>query len=232
MNSSSRLRAFLLKQLMSPIKVALLVGVLIVLLLPPLVPPHVSKLTTWISPQNRMWAYYPKVTGGDKLGHVPFLRTSKASLTLESDIGSIGSAFGYDTEHYLERFIPLASPARDWVYFSDVDGDSITDVSYLSCEYDSTFLYFWNIDSKEVKRKVFISGLKDVQLNQTRILQRDQDEELYLSIVHKEKKASFKTSLFSYSYRTNTLTYLFEIDNIANTYLFTEYSGQLLLVNK
>lgn len=226
------IKDFIERQLKSPIKLLLLVGFVCILLLPPFIPAHIANYTIDISPPNRMRARFLATPDATEFDNIPILRQSISSVRAENDILKSANLPGYSYENYLKRFSPIPPPTRDWVYFADFDADNRTDLAYLSCDNDSTFLYFFDALSKEKKRQVYFPHVLELRLAYTRYLQRPGDSLLYVMAASKEAPGEFRSRLFSYDYELNHVVELCCLDNIAQTYMFEDYLGYLLLTVK
>lgn len=214
---------------LTPIKVALLIGVLIIGVLPPLIAPHAGVKLEYERPTNCLEAFYP--TGdADSLHFVRFLRKTLSSLELEDDYRKYHQMPDYTYEKYVARYNPLSAPSRHWVCFFDAENDHQQDVAYISFEKGSNYLYIAEAGAMSIKRVVRLNLEGEVFYRQTRYFQYPEDDALYVCVVTKVSSQHYITTLLRYDYLDNDLTELFSVDNMAQSYLFEKYENKLLLV--
>lgn len=216
----------------SPLMLFLLLGVLCALLLPPFVDEHEAVFSIHVGPPNRMWAHFYATPEATELSEIPILRQSRASVRAEHDIHKSHGQIGFSYQTYLQRYIPMAPPDRDCVFFSDFDSDGFTDLVYMSHDDDSTFLYFYDALSKAKKRQVFFPDVEELRLAFMRYFQRPGDSLLYIVAISKVANGHFRSRLYSYDYKMNSAKELLCCEGVAQSYMFEGYLDQILLTVK
>jgi len=223
-------RRSMLRQVNLPIQVALAVGLVVILLMPPLLPRHVAVNLSYERPSNYLEAYYAETAEADTLFFTRFLRTSLHSITIEDDYREYNRMKGYTSEDYYLRYNPLAPPRRDWVYIADLHGDAKKEIAYVSYDNDSNRLYIAGARSAHIQRSVYLPVHGKVFYNQLNYFQRPNDDLLYISVVTKLGSGLFSTTLFSYHFQDDELTSLFSEDHMFQSYMFHGFENYILLI--
>jgi len=217
----------LTKHLKSPPVLGILLGLLIALVSPPIVPPHISDKIDVERPSNCLDAYFYDTPESDTLSFVRLLRKSVCALEVDNDYRSI-LYLAYD--EYVNRYNLLAPPSRHWIHLSDLDGDLHQDVAFASSENDSNKLYVMDAKGLTLKSKVHLPIEGQLVINKTRYFKRDNDGLLYLLVVSKVGSARYTSALFSYDCVAQHLSKLYEFDGLAQSYNMRGYEDQLLFV--
>ena len=224
------LNVFFVKLLLSPIKMAVLIGLLAVILLPPIVPHHRLFLDNNFSAPNRMYAYYGDSTGMVK--DMSFLRESNTSIKLESINNRLFFRPDYTVEDYQRVYIPIPPPKRDWVFIRDLDNDEINEVFYVSQLGDSTLLHVTN--NRKENREERVQSLSipgELNYHYSRFYYFEETNNVYFSLGNETDK-SFETQVFRYDFVTDSLEPIVSLHGYVTGYQFEGYDEQLLFVNK
>ncbi len=223
-------RDFLLKQIKSPVKVALLLGLLVVLLMPPLVPKHKIQLDNNFSAPNRMYAYYPDTTG--KITDMSFLRTSITSIMLESYEERLYVIDGFSYQDYQDLYCPLPAPRRDWVFIEDITGDKFQEVFYVSQENDSVKFYVSSTKSLKTESVKCLPIKGKLLYYYLRYYRFEGNDLVYFSIGSKLGKGKFETILFSYDYKKDVIKTVYKSSMLQNGEQFTGKKNCILFSGK
>lgn len=224
------LKEFLIKHSKSPIVMAIVLGVLLVIFMPPIVPKHKLHLNNNFSAPNRMYAYYADSTG--QLTDMSFIRKSTTSITLESDDNRLCNIRELSYEEYQNIYLPIPPPERDWVFIEDVNNDGAKEILYVSQEDDTTKLYISNNKLFETERVLTLPINGDLMYRFFRFYYFGDGDTLYFSLASKMDNRTFETGLYAYHYSTNTLECVFKSPTLLVGYQFDGFDEKVLLINK
>lgn len=230
MKPKSKLVRFFLKLIKSPVRVALLIGLLVVVLMPPLVPRHQIHLDNNFSAPNRMYAYYPDTSGN--ITDMSFLRTGNTSLALESYEDRLYVIEGLSYEDYNKIYCPLPAPKRDWIFLEDIDGDKYQEVFYVSQENDSAKLIVTSTKSLKTESVKYLPIKGELLYYYLNFYYFNDDSLVYFSIGSKLEKGQFETILFSYNYDTDVLKSIYKSPTLQNGEQYIGYDKCVVLTNK
>lgn len=228
--SNTTIGDFLLKQVKSPVKVALLLGLLVVLAMPPLVPKHKIFLDNNFSAPNRMYAYYPDTSGN--ITDMSFLRTSSTSISLESYEDRLYMIEGLSIEDYNNIYCPLPPPKRDWVFLDDVTGDKCQEVFYISEENDSVLLFVTSTRSLKTESIKHLPVSGKILYYYLRFYRFEGNPLVYFSVGSKLGKGQFETILFSYDYKCDMLKMIYKSSSLQIGDQYAGYNKCIIFTNK
>ncbi|MDA3853247.1 MAG: histidine kinase [Bacteroidales bacterium] len=209
---------------------AIVLGVLLVIFMPPIVPRHKFHLDNNFSAPNRMYAYYADSTG--QVTDMSFIRKSTTSITLESDDNRLYNIRELSYEEYQNIYLPISPPERDWVFIEDVNSDGTKEILYVSQENDSTHLYVSNNKSYHTERVLTLPINGRLMYRFFRFYYFGDSETVYFSLASKMNNTTFETGLYAYHYATNAVECVFKSPTLLVGYQFDGFDQKVLLINK
>ncbi len=209
--------------------IAFLLGMVVVLLMPPLVLPHQlsSDTNTSSKPPNRLFAFYPSDEKTDSIAFLTMFRQSKTSMKLEQLV-NVKDVFRVSEENQT-LYYPQSASLREWIYIGDINDDHQSEVLYVTTENDSVFLNIAKAESRIIYDRIFIPNAKGMFYSRHRFF-RCTDGKIYFvlgTLVDKQ----FRTNLYQYDAGSHQVCLVRALDGFCgSSFCFTTYPNQLLFV--
>ncbi len=213
----------------SPIAIAMLLGLLMVVLLPPLLPPHTAVYTTREMPLNYMDAYYTEAPNIDSIRSVPFVTKSLSAMGIDFHHRDVKPAYSFSD--YNAHYNPLPPPKRDWIYIADLDADNKSEVVYISYENDTNVLYVMGTQDYDIKQEKRLPIEGEIFYYRTRYFQQAGNDMLYISLSTKSEERKMLTTLLAYNYKSNKVELLHQFSQLMQSYMLKGYEEKMLLID-
>ncbi len=186
-------RSRLQRRLRSYIVQSLVIGVVVVVLLPPFIPSHKSSLSQTMVYGNRYRVYYPTLSNPDSLGCVDVMRTSQTNYQLTRySINEYKNIYNYQLlENYLA---PL--PVYRFYYLKDLNNDGVQEMAFYRWSADSLFLCVLDLSTNQTEQKLIDTEVEHFYLASV-FYDCDEDDCLYLNVRY-DKSDSLFCGFYSY----------------------------------